>query len=179
MAVNKKNALLEGFVGKVGGYVLKQLPNGTQYLAKLPGKREGKIPEKQKKETDDFSAGVTYAQQARLCPEAIAYYKKKRKKSSVYHAALSDYRGKPEIVKVQVDNEGEDVYLDVLARDNVGITEMWVEYTNSDGKPCSLLPNVNNRLAQFSIPKKDIASPVKVIVKDRPGNVDSVVVEGW
>ncbi|MFA0962165.1 hypothetical protein AB9P05_10180 [Roseivirga sp. BDSF3-8] len=181
MAVNKKNALLKGFVGKVGGYVLKELPNGTQYIAKLPEKKKGKIPKNQKAENDDFSNGVTYAKQARLCPEAIAYYTKKRKKKniSVFHAAVSDYRGKPQIVKVEVIPNDERVCLDVMAVDNVGITEIKAEYMGCDGKPHSLLPNVENRPNRFEIPKEAIASAVTITVKDRPGNVDSCVVEGW
>lgn len=179
MAVNKKNGLLKGFVGKIGGYVLKELPNGTQYLAKLPEKRKRKIPEKQKEETDDFTLGVAYAKQAKSCPDAMAFYKAKKKKSSVYHAALSDYRGKPKIVKVQVRSDDSLMRLDVLAKDNVAITEIRAEYEGKDGQHHSLLPNVKNRPSEFEILKENVASAVTVIVKDRPGNMDMCVVKDW
>lgn len=179
MAINKGNALLKGFVGKIAGMVLKELPNGEQYAAKLPGKRTTEMPATQKKETDDFTLAVRYAQGVISCPEATAFYRQHMKNGSVFHAAISDYRKKPRISEVRIYEHPELLRLYVAVEGTVGVAETRATYEDKQGKGHSLLPNVLNESYQFELRKENIASAVTIIAKDRPGNETSYVMENW
>ena len=91
MAIVKRNPLVQGLSGKVGGLVFKQ-HRKTTVLSIKPDRSRVKLSDKQVKANKKFKMAVAYAKGILKDPEKRkAYEAKLQPGRSVYHTALAEF----------------------------------------------------------------------------------------
>ena len=100
MAKAENNVLFNGISGKYGNVILKNYSYGT-VISKIPDRSKVVLSVKQKKANSVFKEAVAYAKSVLADPKLQKQYKTKLKKkgSSLYHIALSDYLKKSKTKK--------------------------------------------------------------------------------
>ncbi len=135
MAKVKKNAIIEGLSGKVGNLVFRQFGNQT-VVSKMPTHDPKRVPTPgeaaQRKRIQDSAALAKLILESE---EGQAYYQAARQrlgKRSAYHTAIHDFFGKPEVLNVAVDDDG-DYKLNIQVWDNVGVRKIRVQVDEESG----------------------------------------------
>ncbi|MGA3012603.1 MAG: hypothetical protein ABSD71_01080 [Bacteroidales bacterium] len=101
MAVSYNNLITREYSGRVGDVVFKNY-HGKSVMAKRPDCSKVIKTAKQVEHMNEFARAVKYGQYVIKNQELSKYYRKKRPDLSPYHAAISDYRSRPVIERIDV-----------------------------------------------------------------------------
>ncbi len=128
MAKVKKNSLLDGLRGKVGGMVFRQMPDGSTVASAKPDFSERVSSPAQKECQDRFKLGQAYASQAKDWPFYVEYAREHKKRA--YNLAFSDWMRSPVIHSIERCNGR----VRVEASDNVQVVKVEVRILDGEGR---------------------------------------------
>ena len=129
MAKIKKNAIMQGLSGSVGGLVFRQMSDGSIRVSAKPDFSHRKFSQGQKDHQSRFKQAVAYAREAAKTQPIYAELAQGTTKNA-YNWALSDWFNPPVIHRI----ERIESRIRVDARDNVLVTRVRVTIVNADGE---------------------------------------------
>ena len=129
MAKIKKNAIMQGLSGSVGGLVFRQMSDGSIRVSAKPDFSHRKFSQGQKDHQSRFKQAVAYAREAAKTQPIYAELAQGTTKNA-YNWALSDWFNPPVIHCI----ERIESRIRVDARDNVLVTRVRVTIVNADGE---------------------------------------------
>ena len=129
MAKIKKNAIMQGLSGSVGGLVFRQMSDGSLRVSAKPDFSHRKFSQGQKDHQGRFKQAAAYAREAAKTQPIYAELAQGTTKNA-YNWALSDWFNPPVIHRI----ERIESRIRVDARDNVLVTRVRVTIVNADGE---------------------------------------------
>ena len=131
------NGSLQGFSGRIGNLVFRQLPNGTTVVTQAPPKMTWKEKQKfklkrsasQNEHNDRFQEASAYARRAAKTQPVYAELAAVTPMMTAYNFALSDWFHAPVVHRV----ERQAGLIRVEASDNVLITRVQVTLLGNEG----------------------------------------------
>lgn len=153
MAKVKKNLVIQGISGGIGGLVIRQMPDGSTYVSGKPDFSRRKFSGEQKKHQGRFQEAAAYAREAARSQPIYAKLAKGTGKSP-YNFALSDWFRPPAIhslvrkggaIQVRASDNVMVTRVEVAIRDEAGNMlakgaaiqtgeDLWEFVTNAEGK---------------------------------------------
>ena len=145
MAKVKKNVIIEGLSGQIGGLVFKQYGQKT-VVCKRPEHDPDRTPTPgEARQRSRIKEAAAKAKSILATEAGQAYYQAARErlgKHSAYHTAVHDYFGEPGIEAVDQDADGR---LLIQVWDNVGVRQVRVAIAGEEASaqpleetPCTL-----------------------------------------
>ena len=127
---------IQGFRGRIGNLIFRQLPDGTTVVTKAPSKKNSRQKKRakekrspaQKAHNERFQAAVFYARGAQTHPFYVELAAAAPMKTA-YNFALSDRLNAPEIHAV----EKKDGCIRVQASDNILVSRVHVTVLDEQG----------------------------------------------
>ena len=101
MAVSYNNVITREYSGRVGDVVFRNY-GGKSVMAKRPDCSKVIKTAKQLENMNEFAKAVKYGLYVIKNQELSNYYRKKRPDLSAYNAAISDYKSRPVIERVDI-----------------------------------------------------------------------------
>ena len=131
------NGSIQGFSGRMGNLIFRQLPNGTTVVSKAPPKKSYKEKQKakekrsarQKAHNYRFQRAVVYAQQAARVQPVYAQLAALAPMNTAYNLALSDWFNAPEVRRI----ERQEGRIRVEAWDKVFVSGVRITILDGEG----------------------------------------------
>lgn len=180
MAKVKKNLLLQGLSGSVGGTIVLRSMGDKTIVASLPGKRN-KLPSPgQLLQQERFKEGSDYSRSVKANPTELAEYKARAKSGeSPLTLALTDYLRAPKVTVVDTaaykGKKGD--LIRIRAVDDFLVKSVKVQVLASDGSlfeegMATLQANGMDWLYKGSTDVLDLTgAKIVATAMDKPGNI--------
>ena len=180
MAVSFNNVITRNYSGRVGDIVFRNY-NGKSVMAKRPDCSKVIKSARQLENMDIFAKAVKYGLFVKDNPDLCRFYKKKRPDLSPYHAAISDYKSRPVIERVDVGGykglPGNVVTVSVWDKWNIEGVDIVIFNASGEVIECgAAVPRQfsGNMEWDYTATVENVdyqGGRVEVRVKDKPGNV--------
>jgi hypothetical protein len=128
---------IQGFRGKLGNLIFRQLPDGTTVVSKAPPKKTRRQKKRaklkrspaQKAHNNRFREAVAYARAAQVKPLYVELAAV-TPMNTAYNLALRDWWEPPVIQRI----ERQEGRILVEATDNIMVSRVWVSILDEDGQ---------------------------------------------
>ena len=169
---------IQGFRGKIGNMVFRQLPDGTTVVTQAPHektrrqKKRAKLKRspRQKAHNSNFRDAVNYAKAHQRHPVYVELAQAALMKTA-YNFALSDWLHAPEIHRL----EQRDGCILVEANDNILVTKVQVTIMDEEGRILEKGEAVRTEGDWWEFPSTAEGKTIKAEAWDLPGHVTQFV----
>ncbi len=171
---------VQGFRGKIGNMIFRQLPDGTTVVTQAPPKKNRrqkkraklKRSPRQKAHNSDFRDAVTYAKAHQRHPVYVELAEAAPMKTA-YNFALSDWLHAPEIHRI----EQRDGCILVEATDNILVAKVRVTIMDEEGKVLEKGEAVRTEGDWWEFASHTQGKTIKAEAWDLPKHVSQFVLE--
>src|SRR6266545_3877721 len=170
---------IQGFRGKIGNMIFRQLPDATTVVTEAPPKKNSRQKKRaklkrsagQKAHNERFEEASAYAKRAQTKP-IYAELAAAAPMKTAYNFALSDWWHAPEIHRL----ERREGCIRVEATDNIMVAKVQVTVLDEEGKVLEKGEAVRCKGDWWEFPSTTEGKTIKAEAWDLPGHVTKFVV---
>jgi hypothetical protein len=173
------NGSIQGFSGRMGNLIFRQLPNGTTVVSEAPPKKSRKEKEKaklkrsarQKAHNDRFQRAVIYATQAARVQPVYAQLAAVTPMNTAFNLALSDWFNAPEVRRI----ERQAGCIRVEAWDKVFVSGVRITILDGEGRVLDQGEAVRGEQDWWDFACQAAGQTILAEARDLAGNVTKMV----
>jgi hypothetical protein len=170
---------IQGFRGRIGGLIFRQLPDGSTIVTTAPPKKTRKEKKKaklkrsprQRAHNDRFEEASAYAKASQSHPVYVELAAV-TPMNTAYNFALKDWFHSPEVHRI----ERREGCIRVKATDNIIVAKVQVTVLDEEGKVLEKGEAVRRKGDWWEFPSTTEGKTIKAEAWDLPGHVTRVVV---